>query len=485
MGFNNDDYINEQNKKQYINPQESTYKVPFKYEEYAVDEQIMKKVIQSDVAALHNRVRDNELTYVELVKSFWNQILKMKNYNAVISLNPEVIKQAESMSYDEKHDVLYGIPVLVKDNINMVGLPATAGAAILKEYMADTDAELITRLKEKGALILGKTNLSEWANFMSTESSNGYSAMGGQTKNAFGHFDVGGSSAGSAVAVALNMSPVTIGTETSGSIIYPASQNGVVGLKPTLGLVSQEGIIPISKTHDTAGPMAGTVKDTYHLFKGMSSVEEEADWDIELNDFKAGILNNEGIKTVYREEDDDIVLSVNTMFKNAAADCVNVTVDDSAFDVDYLSILKYEFNEGVRDFFAGSGDHALTLEHIISFNDKDLDNTAPYNQELLKQSSENDSVRKEIEELIKSNQRITRDALNTAFKKVDVLITLSNYATVLYAASGYPAVTVPGYTRSSGEPVGVTLIGKSGQDIRLLEMAHALEKTLQLSSTAF
>lgn len=483
MVFNNEDYINDQKKKQYLQPHESSYKVAFDYEEYAVDEQMMKKVIQSDIETLQEMVRNHELTYAELVKCFWNQIVRMKDHNALISLNSEAIKEAESMRYADSNDSLYGMPILVKDNIKMVGLPTTAGAAILKEYLPDTDAELITRLKDKGALILGKTNLSEWANFMSTESSNGYSAVGGQTTNAFGQFDVGGSSAGSAVAVALNMAPVTVGTETAGSIIYPASQNGVVGLKPTLGLVSQAGIIPISKTHDTAGPMGRTVKDTYRLFKAMSPVAAEAKWNTKLQDLKIGVLVNEGVKAVYRNEDEKILELFQQELRKTGTECVDVTVDDAAFEVDYVPVLKYELNEGIREFFEDSKDYALTLETIISYNDKNLDNTAPHNQELLKQSVEIGLKNKKIEELIASNQKITRETLNRSLEEVDVLMTLSNYATTLYSASGHPAVTLPGYRRETGEPIGITLIGQSGQDIRLLEIAHAVEKNiLQLHS---
>lgn len=478
MGFNNDDYIKGQINKQYIHPKESSYKKVDTYKEYDIDETLMEKVIQSDVQSLQKMVRDNELTYSELVKCFWNQVVRMKEYNAVISLNPEAIEQAEKMSYDETHDLLYGLPVLVKDNVNMTGLPTTAGAAVLKEHMSDADAELITRLKEKGALILGKTNLSEWANFMSTESSNGYSAIGGQTKNAFGQFDVGGSSAGSAVAAALGLAPLTVGSETSGSIIYPASQNGVVGLKPTLGLVSQDGIIPISKTHDTAGPIARTVQDTYSLFKGMSSVKEEATWHVQLKDIKAGILDNDGAKMVYRDEDETIMQSVQEKLKKAGAECVEVIVDDAAFNIDYLPVFKFEMNEGIRAFFADS-QNKLTLETIMSFNEEDLENTAPYNQELLKQSAENGLGSKDINEMISSNQSLSRKALDKAFETVNVLITLSNYGTVLYSASGYPAVTIPGYTRLTGEPIGVTVIGKSGKDVELLEIAYAVEQLIK------
>lgn len=474
MGFNSQEYIDGQIDKQYIQPKESEYKTGFNYREYPVDEEVFKKVIGQDCVSLQKLVREKEVTYGDIMKCSWNQAVRMKDYNALISLNKEAVKQAEALSYDESHVELYGLPVLIKDNIDVAGLPNTAGAAVLKEHIPEKDAKLVELIKEKGAVILGKANLSEWANFMSTDSSNGYSTIGGQTKHAFGEFDVGGSSSGSAVAVALDITPLAIGTETAGSIIYPASQNGVVGLKPTLGLVSQDGVVPVSKTHDTAGPMAKTVKDAYDLFKATSSVEETADWTVEAGDLRAGIIDNEAVINVYRGEDEEILERLRERLLAADVMCQAVILSDEAFEVDYVPILKYEFDEGVRDFFAGNG-KGLTLADVIAFNEKNLENTAPYNQELLVQSSETDATRESTDEHIHSNQSVTRKALEEAFDSVDVLVTLSNYATVIYAASGYPAVTLPGFVRSTGEPIGVTLIGKSGEDIRLLEMAHALE----------
>lgn len=474
MDFNSQEYIDGQIDKQYIQPKESRFKKPFDYSSYPVDEGTMNKVIKRDCSELQKMVGEGEVTYADIMKCFWNQAVKLKGYNAIISLNEEAVTQAEALTYDESRDVLYGMPVLIKDNINVAGLPNTAGAAVLKDNLVDEDAKLVRLLKEKGAIILGKANLSEWANFMSTDSSNGYSTIGGQTKNPFGSFDVGGSSSGSAAAVALNITPLAVGTETAGSIIYPASQNGIVGLKPTLGLVSQDGIIPVSKTHDTAGPMAKTVKDTYRLFKVISQSEEVAEWTVKAADLKIGIIENESIKRVYRDEDAEVMASLSDRLKQADLVCKNVTLSDEAFEVDYVPILKFEFDEGVRDFFNGI-DKGLTLSDVIAFNERDLKNTAPYNQELLVQSAETDVTRQSIEEHIQSNQKKTREALDKSFEAVDVLVTLSNYATVLYAASGYPAVTLPGFKRTTGEPVGITFIGKNGEDIRLLEMAHALE----------
>lgn len=474
MGFNNDDYIQGQLDKQYRDPKESSVKVSLEHELYDVDKTLMQKVLDSDIEDLQKMVKDGEASYLDIVKSFWNQILKNKDYNAVISLDKNVVEKAEASTYDDAHDLMYGMPVLVKDNVATQDLPTTAGAAVLKDYQPELDAEIIRRLKDKGALILGKTNLSEWANFMSTNSSNGYSTIGGQTKNAYGEFDVGGSSSGSSVAAALGFAPVTIGSETSGSIIYPASQNGVVGLKPTLGSVSQDGIIPISETHDTAGPIARTVKDTYALFKALSDVEETAVWDEDkLSGVRVGVIDNEAVKAVYRSEDDEIMSRVEKELSDAGAITSQISLSEEAFKIDYLNVLKHEFNAGIRSYFEPM---QLTLDKILVFNSENESSFAPYNQELIRQSVEEKHSKEEITETIRLNQTTSRKALDQAFETVDMLVTLSNYATVLYAAAGYPAVTLPGHKRSTGEPIGVTFIGKDKSDIQLLEWAYAYEQ---------
>ncbi|MCT1798698.1 amidase family protein [Aerococcus urinaeequi] len=476
MGFNNDDYLKGQIEKQYRKPKISSVKQTLDEELYDVDERLMKKVIGRDIETLQGLVREGEATYAEIAKCFWNQVLKHKDHNAVIALNPDVVKEAEKLSYDRSHSLMYGIPVLVKDNIATQDMPTTAGAAVLKDFKPEEDAEIIKLLKDKGTLILGKTNLSEWANFMSTDSSNGYSAIGGQTKNAFGEFDVGGSSSGSAVAAALGLAPVTIGSETSGSIIYPASQNGVVGHKPTLGLVSQDGIIPISHTHDTAGPITKTVKDAAIMFQALADTEETVQWYKDaLKGVRVGIIANESLKAVYRSEDEEILSKAADELRGAGAEVSSFTVREEGLNIDYLNILKHEFNTGVQAYFASS---ALTLDKVLAFNEQQEEDFAPYNQELIRQSIEETYSDEEIDEMIRLNQQTARKALTEAFASVDLLVSLSNYATVLYAAAGNPAVTLPGHKRSTGEPVGVTFIGKSGQDLQLLEWAYAYEQAL-------
>ncbi len=193
--------------------------------------------------------------------------------NSIIAINPDAVSEARKRDKnrsDGDHPI-YGMPVLLKDNIGMQGLPVTAGAAALANNMA-ADAFITERIKEKGGIILGKTNLSEWANYLSSACPNGYSAVGGQSLNPYGRrkLDTGGSSSGSGTAMAANYAAAAVGTETSGSILSPSSANSLVGLKPTVGLLSRAGIVPLSGTLDTPGPMTRTMTDNAILLSALS-----------------------------------------------------------------------------------------------------------------------------------------------------------------------------------------------------------------------
>lgn len=474
MSFNSQAYLNDQINKQYGEVPLSRYYHNQPEIDVAINEEVIQEIITSDIATLQAMVKQNKVSYVEIAKAFYKQARRHQDSHAVISLNPAVIEEAKTRVYDDSHDPLYGIPVLVKDNIATTNMATTAGAAILKDFYPETDAVIIQELKQKGALILGKTNLSEWANFMTENSANGYSAVGGQTKNPHGSFDVGGSSAGSAVAVALHMSPVAIGTETAGSIIYPASQNGVVGLKPTLKTVAQAGIIPIAAAHDTAGPMAQTVNDCYLLFKAMTTTEATFNDQFQsLADYRFGQLDDAALKETYRDEDAIILATFEEQLQQVGASYQHLSLGNACYDVDITDVLLYQFKAGVESYFKHET-IPITLADVIAFNRKDEKNASYYGQDLLEQANNHQLTASAIESVIERNRTVTQAALDEAFKTVDVLVTLSNYATSLYATSGYPALTLPGYQRQTGEPVGITLIAPAGQDVDLLYLGQLI-----------
>jgi len=474
--FNNDEYLKGQVHKQVMQMKESAYQVPLEKIHCEIGINLMDETLES----LQNRVRTGTLTYVEIVKFYLQRIYQNTDLNAVISINANAIKEAEGKLYDESHNLLYGIPVLIKDNIGTKDMHTTAGAAALKEITSN-EAEVVKVLKAHGAIILGKANLSEWANFMSTESSNGYSALGGQTLNPYGEFDVGGSSSGSAVAVSCQLAPVAVGTETAGSIIYPASQNSVVGLKPTLGLISQENIIPISKSHDTAGPLAKSVKETYELLKCLTKIQlKKAVFNEKaLKNRRVGLIVNEQVITYYREGDLEIVEYAEKILRDIGADVKYLELDSKAFDTKVYEILKYEFREGLKAFLEPIDTTIKNLGDVIAFNEKDMKNRAPFNHEIIKQAYLEYYDSNAIQQQVIENRRVTQESLDKALKEVDILMTISNYCTSVYAPAGYPAICVPAGYRDTGEPVGITFICSAHEDIKLIELAYAFEQCIQ------
>jgi len=238
---------------------------------------------EHDISTLQELMQSGDLSSEELTAYYLRRIDAVDRagpeLNSIIELNPDAITIAKAL--DEEREAsgarghLHGIPVVLKANIDTADkMTTTAGSLALAGHRPPADAFIVGKLREAGAVILGKANLSEWANFRSTNSSSGWSSIGGQTKNPYGHGrNPCGSSSGSAVAVAASLTSVAVGTETNGSIVCPSSVNGVVGIKPTLGLVSRSGIIPIAHSQDTAGPMGRTVEDTAVLLTAMTGMD--------------------------------------------------------------------------------------------------------------------------------------------------------------------------------------------------------------------
>lgn len=446
--------------------------------------------------------------------------------HAITQLAPEVFREAEALwaEADASLDVLYrrmplwGIPVVVKDNIATgTDMPNTAGAYALLHATTTRPSTVVERLKAAGALVVGKANLSEWANFMTLDSSNGYSALGGQTVNPFGPFDVGGSSSGSCVAVAAKLVPIAVGTETAGSLIYPASQNRVVAIKPTVGLVSRDLIIPISDTQDTAGPIANTVADAALLLEVISGpcphdpktqlipegprkyleacqpgptsntrshnirVGETRQpitrvGETRLHNIRVGLVQNPAVLQDYREGDLALVDAAVRRLELLGYEVTPVMVDPMGFETHMFDVLLYEFYRDVNRYLEHSDvNTVLNIEDIVKYNEKDLENRAAFGQSLLERCVSGRPTQTSYQEAVKRSVFRTSRAIYQALQSVDVLMTVSNYATALYATAGYPAINVPMGFRENGEPVGLTFFGGAFQEEQLLVVASAFE----------
>jgi amidase len=444
----------------------------------------------------------------------WDHLLK-----AVVAVSPEAIEQAGVLDTEraagKSRGPLHGIPVLIKDNIETRELPTTAGSLALAENRTGRDAAVVQKLREAGLVVLGKTNLSEWANFRSERSSSGWSGVGGQTRNPYDtQRSPCGSSSGSAVAVAAGMVPLAVGTETNGSVICPASVNGIVGIKPSLGLVSRRGIVPIAHSQDTAGPMATNVRDAVLLLTAMAGPDPEdpgsaTDPGLFERDYSKA-LKPDGLKgkrigivrslAGFHEGVDDAFNRAIADMKGRGAEIV----DDLAFpeypdgfgDAAY-DLLLYEFKHDLNTYLAGLRGPAgqLSLQKLIDFNRENGGaEMVWFQQEIFLKSQEKGGLDStdylETRDLVKSFTRAGIDDLLEAHD-LDLLVSPSNTPAWMIdlivgdnwlgssssfpARSGYPHITVPmGYVH--GVPVGISFYSTAFSEPALIEAAYAYEQ---------
>lgn len=468
---------------------------PFRNELEKMDnakfERIEKLVADANIKDIQEMYDTKKLTCEELVTYYLKRIEKydINKLNSIIELNPDAIKIAKEKDSGDKTGKLYGIPITLKGNIGTADkMHTTAGAYALKDSILDKDSFVAQKLREEGAIILGKTNLSEWANYMSNNSSNGYSALGGQTHNAYGKYDVGGSSSGSASSVASGFSVASIGTETAGSMVYPSSQNSVVGIKPSIGVVSRDRIIPIVEAQDTAGIVARNVEDSALLLESISGYDKN---DIETKEgekYKENYSKNieensiNGVKVAViklsspRKEENEILDRVTKELENMGAVVTKTAFSDKVNDIDMSKALEVGFKYDINKYLKIAKVQGINnLNDIVEFNKKDLDNRAPYGQELLEKSLEDKTTIEEYEKLINNNREKAGKEIDDVLKNADVILSLSNQISQVYAPAGYPALTVPAGYKSTGEPIGVTLVGSKFQEGKLIKIANVYE----------
>jgi len=474
-----------------INPQ----MVDFKESDY---NRLKPFILEKDITELQVFRTANKFTYVELTKFYLYRIRKFDrenplSLNSVIAINPNVIEEAKLRDDDfvnkrMKHPII-GMPILLKDNVNAAGMATTAGAVALKDNFAE-DAFIVKQLKSKGALILGKANLSEWAYFFCGDCPSGYSAVGGQTLNPYGRriIDTGGSSAGSGVSVAANFCAAAIGSETSGSILSPASQNSTVGLKPTIGLVSRSGIVPISSTLDTAGPITKTVMDNAILLDAIFG-EDKSDsksfmilWEtgFYFNNLKEASLEGKRFGAPKRLLTDTLYANALEILKSQGAEIVEINEEQLGLP-NFLRLLNLDMKKDLPTYMEGYANKDIdlrTVSDMMAFNLKDSLKTMPYGQNLFKgiANDNGDAIFLEhIKDTLKTNGKQYFDKPMDA-NTLDGFLSINNYHAGFAAVAEYPALTIPmGYT-GEGVPKGLTFIGKRLQEKQLLAWAYVYEQ---------
>jgi amidase len=440
--------------------------------------------------------------------------------NTIIELNPDSLSIADALDRERKEKgprgPLHGIPVLIKDNIDTADrMHTTAGSLALSENVASRDAFIAQRLREAGAVILGKTNLSEWANFRSTHSTSGWSGRGGLTRNAYVLDRNGcGSSTGSGVAISANLAAVAIGTETDGSIVCPSSVSALVGIKPTLGLLSRAGIIPIAHSQDTAGPMARTVRDAATLLGVLTGVDErdpitmkarahtERDYTkfLDANGLKGARIGVARQYFGFNDHVDRLMEESIAAIRSLGATIVDPANMDSSgkYDATEGVVLSYEFKADVNKYLAGAHPNvrSRTLADLIKFNEEHHAEELQYfgQEQFIAAEKRGPLTTPEYTKALAKNRRLSRaEGIDLVLKKhkVDAIIAptggpvwptdlvngdhyTGGYSSAS-AVAGYPHITVPaGFV--FGLPVGLSFFAEAWSEPKLIRFAYAFEQ---------
>lgn len=475
-----------------------------------------------DIQSLQALMQQGELSSRELTEYYLERIDAIDRngpkLNSIIEVNPQAIEIATSLDAERQETgprgPMHGIPVVLKANIDTADLmETTAGSLALKGHRPPADAFVVEKLRAAGAVILAKANLSEWANFRSTNSSSGWSSIGGQTKNPYGTMrNPCGSSSGSAVAVAASLTSVALGTETNGSVVCPSSVNGIVGIKPTLGFVSRSGIIPIAHSQDTAGPMGRTVADAAILLSAMVGADPSDPlagiFPKSVPDFAANLkkdaLNGAriGVYRGHRGAGNDarveqIIANTITTLKSMGAEIVDpVEIDTEGMGDAQREVLYYEFKTDLNKYLESSDAPIKSMADIIEFNDSHAETVMPFfgQERMLEAQSKGPLSDSEYLDALAASKRIAQTGINMALSEngLDALIAPTRgpawmtdnvsgdhssgiSSSSLAAVSGYASITLPAGD-VLGLPIGISFIGAEFSDAKLIQFAYALEQ---------
>ena len=441
--------------------------------------------------------------------------------NSVLEVNPDALAIADALDRERKANhargPMHGIPVLIKDNIDTADrMQTTAGSLALVGSKPTRDSSVAEKLRESGAVILGKTNLSEWANIRSSHSSSGWSGRGGQTTNPYAlDRNPCGSSSGSGAAISASLCAVAVGSETDGSIVCPASANGIVGIKPTLGLISRSGIIPIAHSQDTAGPMARSVRDAAILLGALAGADPrdsataasagkaEADYTkfLDPHGLRGARI---GVARKYfgsNDAQDQLMNNLIADMKRQGADIVDPAdlPTHGKFDDTEFLVLLYELKADLNAYLAARPGAPGSLKDIIDFNESNRDKEMPYfGQDIfIKSEAKGPLTNKEYTDALEANHRLSRkegiDAVMDQFHLDAIMAPTAGPAWLTdlangdhavggssnaAAVAGYPDITVPaGFV--FGLPVGISFFGRAWSEPTLLKIAYGFEQTMQ------
>lgn len=466
----------------------------------------MFDLLETTVQNIQAAFASGELTALELTMQYLERIAEIDQsgpcLNAVLEINPDALDIAEALDREyAQHgprSPLHGIPVLIKDNINTHDkMHTSAGSLALANNYAPYDAHIVTRLREAGAIILGKANMTELANFLTNGMRNGFSSRGGCVLNPYGvDLNVGGSSSGSGAAVSANLCAIAVGTETSGSILCPANWNGVVGVKPTKGLVSRTGIIPICTAQDTAGPLARTVADAAALLTVLAGTDPEDPATSAIGPYLEDYtqyLDSNGLRGMrigishageerWPQEHRDLLPAALKALEEAGATLVEVHMPGCDREKS-MDIMLYEFKQCLNAYLATCTDPgATTLAELIDFNNHDAERCLKYGQTIALDAEHKTSGRLVDPQYLHSRISVLRESralVDGLLKAYDLDCIVNLGWNNIPPSSGYPAISVPiGVGKDTNHPIGLTFTGPAFGEGILFRAAYAFEQKL-------
>ena len=470
-------------------------------------------LVEATIGELSEAMASGKATSVGIVMAYLERIAKYDRegpcLNTVLEINPDAVQIAEALDAERgrtgPRGPLHGIPVLIKDNIDTRDkMHTSAGSVALADSYAPEDSFVAAKLRQAGAVILGKANMTEWANFMTRDMPAGYSSRGGQVLCPYGpgKFTCGGSSSGSGAAVAANLVTAAIGTETSGSILSPATANSVVGIKPTVGLVSRRGIIPIMTSQDTAGPLARTVSDAATVLGAVAGVDEgdpatltstgKAHSDYTQFLVKDALKGSRlGVpRECYARLDQEQLALMESLIERLRAEGATVVDPVELPEVKELTdntAMLYEFKPALNAYLSKLAPHVPvhTLRELIQFNARDPQRMLRYGQVLFTAVDEKSGnltdpeyIRSRARDVELSRARGIDRVVNSF--RLDALVVPGNFGAGISARAGYPSVCVPGGYVQSGQPLGLTFTGLAYSEPVLIGLAHAFEQATKL-----
>ncbi|MCE3200966.1 amidase family protein [Paenibacillus sonchi] len=466
---------------------------------------------EANIFDLQEAMEQGNLTSRDLVFYYLTRIAEYDqdgpNINAVMEINPDAIFLAEALDVERRsggrRGLLHGVPILLKDNIGTHDkMHTSAGALALAQHISPEDAFVVRKLRQAGAIILGKTNMTEWANGISSSMWAGYSSRGGQVAHPYGEFFAGGSSTGSAAAAAMNFAAAAVGTETSASILSPAVQMSVVGIKPTVGLISRTGIIPFSYSQDTAGPLARTVSDAAILLGVLAGRDENdpATWRYEGSDGGqdyTGCLNVEGLRGarigIYCDVPEHVLSSGEIdefLFDQAVSDLTKAgaqvvkPIEIPSFHGPWkYNKINMEFKHGIQNFLHNLPAHMPihSLSELIHWNQNHKEQALRYGQDILEYREGLTDLlndRKYIQESVLDLHLAQREGIDHAIDRyqLDAIMFPAYIGADLSARAGYPSIAVPAGYMENGRPFGVTFAGKAFSEPALIAIAYSFEQ---------